>query len=279
LLTFFVFLGVDFPQYEELSKRLVPEIVNFVVQTLLLLFPVAYPSAKTVPGHFPIPDFDTVGSMLRFRRKRAGDINPKLPSLFRILNGDDNGEQEKLDLMSLSLELVRRCADMYKSLDGFIELYGPILTIVDDLPNKKLPPPISLQIGRLSDTLSRLLKFAKQARQPLLLQLHKPIPIATYIPKFDAHGSSYMRHKDPDAEREALAKLRAQHRKEKKGAMRELRKDNRFLAGVQQEKQEAKDREYKARMAKVFAGLESERAEQRKEEKEKKRQKRRSGRK
>jgi nucleolar protein 14 len=195
------------------------------------------------------------------------------------LNGDDAGEQAKLDLMSLSLELVGRCADMYKPLDGFIELYAPVLTIVGNLPGEKLPAATAQQISQLSDKISRLLKFARQARQPLLLQSHKPIPIATYIPKFDAHSSSYMRNKDPNAEREALAKLKAQHRKEKKGAIRELRKDNRFLAGVQQERQEAKDREYKARMSKAFAGLESERAEQKKEDNEKRREKRRSGRK
>jgi nucleolar protein 14 len=257
----------------------VPEILNFLVQALLLLFPITYSNSKFVPGCFPIPDFDIIGSTLRYRRKRAGDIIPNCPSLFSVLTGAHYGEQAKLDLMSLSLELVGRCAEMYKFLDGFIELYGPILTIVGSLRGEKLPAVVAEQIGQLSDKLSRLLKFAQQARQPLLLQSHKPIPIATYIPKFDAHSSSYMRNKDPNAEREALAKLKAQHRKEKKGAIRELRKDNRFLAGVQQEKQEAKDREYKARMSKAFAGLESERAEQKKEENEKRREKRRSGRK
>jgi nucleolar protein 14 len=269
----------DISYSEELSKRLVPEILNFLVQTLVLLFPITYSNSKSIPGYFPTPDFDIIGSTLRYRRKRAGDISPKPPSLFSILAGADDGEQAKLNLMSLSLELVGRCADMYKPLDGFIELYDPILAIVGSLPGKKLPAVISQQISQLSDKLSRLLKFAQQARQPLLLQSHKPIPIATYIPKFDAHSSSYMRNKDPNAEREALAKLKAQHRKEKKGAIRELRKDNRFLAGVQQEKQEAKDREYKARMSKAFTSLESERAEQKKEEKEKRREKHRSGRK
>lgn len=253
--------------------------VNFVVQTLLLLFPVTYPNAKAVPGLFPIPDFDNIGSSLRFRRKNAGDITPKSPSLFSTMAGITSGEQAKLDLMALSLELVGRCADMYKSLDGFVDLYDPINFIVSGLHTKRLPSLLVQQVTQLTDRLSRLLKFARQGRQPLLLQAHKPIPIATYIPKFDAHNSSYMRNKDPNAEREALAKLKAQHRKEKKGAIRELRKDNKFLAGVQQERQEAKDKEYKARMAKAFAGLESERAEQKKEEQDKRREKRRSGRK
>jgi nucleolar protein 14 len=194
-----------------------------------------------------------------------------------MLAGDENGQQARLDLLILSLELIERYGEMFKSLDGFIELYDPISQILTNLSTKRLSASTQQRISRLTGKLSRLMKFARQARKPLLLQAHKPIPIATYIPKFDAHSSSYIRNHDPDAERAALAKLKAQHRKEKKGAMRELRKDNRFLAGVQQDKQEAKDREYKARMARVFSGLESERAEQKKEEKDKRREKRRAG--
>jgi nucleolar protein 14 len=179
------------------------------------------------------------------------------------------------------MELLRGFAEIYKALDGFIELYEPILAILRSIALSKLPSSIHKRISEYIDTFSRLLKFAHQARKPLLLQAHKPIPIASFVPKFEAHHSSYMRtkHKDPDADRAELAKLKALHRKEKKGAMRELRKDNRFLADVQREKQEAKDREYKARMVKAFAGLESERTEQRKEEKEKRNEKRRANRK
>ena len=51
--------------------------------------------------------------------------------------------------------------------------------------------------------------------------------------------------------------------------MRELRKDNRFLAAVVQERKEAQDKAYNERMKRVMGGLEGERAEQRREEKAK----------
>ena len=79
-------------------------------------------------------------------------------------------------------------------------------------------------------------------------------------------------------ERAAAQKLRAQYRQEKKGAMRELRKDNRFLAAVVQEKKEAQDRAYNERMKRAMGSLEGERAEQRREEKAKAREKKRAGR-
>lgn len=262
-----------------MSKRFVPEAINFLVQAILLLCPSSYSKSSTLPSTFFLPDLDIIDSSLQIRPKKAGVLEPKGPSLFDILSCDEKGEQEKIDLIYVALELLGRYADMYKPLDGFIEIFGPILSILQNLTTKRLSSVFQEHISKLTGKLTKLLKFAGQTRKPLFLQAHKPIPIATYIPKFDAHNSSYIRNRDPDAERAALAKLKAQHRKEKKGAMRELRKDNRFLAGVQQERQEAKDREYKARMAKAFAGLEIERAEQKREEKAKRREKRRAGRK
>lgn len=131
----------------------------------------------------------------------------------------------------------------------------------------------------LKETLARLLKFSLQARRPLRLQAHKPIPIATHVPKFEQTSSNYLRNRDPDHERNEAAKLRNEYKKERKGAIRELRKDARFLADEQQKKQKEKDKAYNDRMKRVFGGIESERAEEKAMEREKMREKKRSGRK
>jgi nucleolar protein 14 len=131
----------------------------------------------------------------------------------------------------------------------------------------------------LKDTLSRLLKFSNQARRPLLLQAHKPIPIPSYIPKFESSSSAYLRHKDPDRERNEATKLRRQYKQERKGAIRELKKDARFLTGVEQRKQKEKDRLHNEKMKRVFSSIEGERAEEKAMEREKMREKKRSGRK
>ena len=123
------------------------------------------------------------------------------------------------------------------------------------------------------------MKFSLQARQPLRLQAHKPIPIPTFIPKFESNSSSYLRTRDPDQERQEAAKLRKQYKEERKGAIRELRKDARFLATVEQERQREKDKSYNERMKKVFGSMEVERAEEKALEREKAREKRRAGRK
>lgn len=128
------------------------------------------------------------------------------------------------------------------------------------------------------DAITRLIKFAKEARKHLALQAHKPIPIATYVPKFDS-GYSYSKRHDLDAQRNADSKLKALYRKEHKGAMRELRKDNKFLAGEQARRQADKDAAYNSRMAKVHGEIQVERAEEKAMERESAKEKRRSGRK
>lgn len=129
------------------------------------------------------------------------------------------------------------------------------------------------------DRIRRLLKFARQSRRPLLLQAHKPIPIPTYVPKFEQNSSSYLRRHDPDRERNEASKLRYQLKQEKRGAIRELRKDAKFIAAVEHQKQMEKDRAYNERMKRVFGSLEGERAEQKALERDKAREKRRAGRK
>lgn len=125
-----------------------------------------------------------------------------------------------------------------------------------------------------------MLKLSRSARRPLTLQAHKPIPIKTYLPKFE-DGYAPGRHFDPDSERNETQKLQALVRKERKGAIRELRKDNRFLAGEKARLQREKDDQYRTKMNRVRASMELERADEKRFERTKavetKRDKQRAG--
>jgi nucleolar protein 14 len=113
----------------------------------------------------------------------------------------------------------------------------------------------------------------------LALQHHKPIPIATYAPKFDASYAPGSKRRDPDSQRNADAKLKALYKKEHKSAMRELRKDSRFLATEQAKRQAEKDAAYEKRMRTIHGEIQVERAEEKAMQREKAKEKRRSGKK
>lgn len=275
-----LFLSSIFLQYEELSKRLVPEAINFSINAVLHLAPSSLKNVASIPGLFPSPDFRSdLCAPLAIDIKKSKHLDFRTPNLYRLLTGDNYQEQDKFDLLGLAFRLLDRFSEMYKSLDGFIELYQPVLDILRKLDITKLSEGVRMQASSLQDRLTRLLKFSRQARRPLLLQAHKPIPIPTYIPKFESRSSSYLRRHDPDHERNEASKLRYQLKQEKKGAIRELRKDAKFLAAVEHKQQTEKDRAYKDHMNKAFSSLEGERAEQKAMDREKAKEKRRSGRK
>ncbi|KAG6849311.1 hypothetical protein H0H93_009501 [Arthromyces matolae] len=275
-----LFLCTLFLQFEELSKRLVPEAINFLINTMLHLAPHPYKSTGNLPGSFPSPDFGSdLCRPLLLNVKAKTKSTPQKANLQTLMASDKSTEQGKADALSLTFSLLGKYADMYKSLDGFIELFAPVSEIVQHVDVGNLAEALKGQKATLHNTLARLLKFSQQARQPLCLQAHKPIPIPTFVPKFEMSSSNYLRNQDPDRDRNEAAKLRNQYKQERKGAIRELRKDAKFLAGAEQQKQKEKDRAYHERMKRVFGSIEGERAEEKSMEREKAKMKKRAGRK
>ncbi|KIK96407.1 hypothetical protein PAXRUDRAFT_825971 [Paxillus rubicundulus Ve08.2h10] len=274
-----LFLSSLLLQYESLSKRFVPEAVNFTVNATLHLAPHVFTNTTSLPGTFPCPDFRSeLCGPLAINKRAAKDLVFCKPDLHQLMSTQPT-EQSKIDALGLALDLIDRFAEMYKALDGFIELYEPILVVMSGLECGELSESVQSRVASLQDKMGRLLRFARQSRKPLLLQAHKPIPIPTYIPKFESSSSSYLRRQDPDQDRNEASKLRYQLKQERKGAIRELRKDAKFLAAAEHKKQAEKDRAYKDRMNKAFNSLEGERAEQKVMERDKAKEKRRGGRK
>ncbi|KAF8489115.1 nucleolar protein 14 [Gautieria morchelliformis] len=274
-----LFLCTMFLQFEELSKRLIPEAINFLLNAVLHIVP-QIENSESVPGAFPIPDFDSGLTTLRLHGEATQKLSITRTNLVSLLRGlDECPAQSRLDLLATTLQLLGKFAEIYKSLDGFLEIYTPVLEILQRVTLDDYPVDLQKLKSNLQDALSRLLKFSALSRLPLRLQAHKPIPIPSYVPKFSATSSNFLRKQDPDHERAAAAKLRHQVKEERKGAIRELRKDTRFLATVQQKRQMEEAKAYNARMKKVFSSIESERAEQNALDREKAREKKRAGRK
>jgi nucleolar protein 14 len=77
------------------------------------------------------------------------------------------------------------------------------------------------------------------------------------VPKFEETFDPD-KHYDPDRERAELAKLKAEHKKERKGAMRELRKDANFMAREKLRIKKAKDEAYEKKYKRLVAEIQSE---------------------
>lgn len=66
------------------------------------------------------------------------------------------------------------------------------------------------------------------------------------------------KHYDPNAERREASKLKAEHKREKKAATREIRKDNQFIASVKLKEDRANSEAYHKKMARLTAMIQSE---------------------
>ncbi|WVR05233.1 hypothetical protein IAU60_002245 [Kwoniella sp. DSM 27419] len=266
-----LFLATILAQYESLSRRLLPEAVNFVASAILALLP----RRKGFETESTYPESKALGVDLSIKLpSNAVPANPV--NLSGAVNGTADEEQTKADLLSIALNLSQTFATMYTSSEAFIEVISPLARVLEGSRVAKLSTELKTLHASVYNAITRSLGHAKASRQPLALQAHKPIPIASYAPKFE-EGFAPGKHYDPDVERNASAKIKALYKKERKGAIRELRKDNRFLAGERDREQAEKDKAYNSKMKRVEGEIHMERAEEKAMQREKAREKRRRG--
>lgn len=142
---------------------------------------------------------------------------------------------------------LRAMAELWHDKSAFIEIFTP--DAVTQLRKLKLTKELR--------HMTVLLSQARLRRRALQLHQHRPLPIKTAIPKFE-EGFNPERFYDPDAERSEAARLRKEYKKERKGAMRELRKDSNFMAREQLKEKKERDRAYEEKMKKLVASVQTE---------------------
>ncbi|KAG8623584.1 hypothetical protein KVT40_008560 [Elsinoe batatas] len=137
-------------------------------------------------------------------------------------------------------------AEQYRHLPAFAEIFTPAA--------HKALRAIDVKAAKHIDI---LLSQARLARRPLELHHHRPLPIRTSVPKFE---ENFMpgKHYDPDKERSDAAKLRKEYKRERKGAIRELRKDSHFIAREQLREKKEKDAAYEKKFRRLVAEINSE---------------------
>ncbi|GME64648.1 hypothetical protein BKCO1_3500083 [Neofusicoccum parvum] len=153
------------------------------------------------------------------------------------------------DILTAHINNLTTMADFWSNTPAFTEIFTPsALAAVRSVgkPSKKAAQHLSI-----------LLQHAKHARRPQELHHWRPLPIKTSVPKFE-EGFNPDKHYDPDMERREAAKLKAEYRREKKGALRELRKDASFIAREKLREKKEKDAAYEAKYKRLVAEIQGE---------------------
>lgn len=250
------FLSILALQYQQFSKRYVPELMNFCLNTLCSL---AHEKPREKLGFFPVHEpaagIRTKGAAkTAIRKLSCADCCPPKQPLSR-----EAETSLKVALISTATAVLKSASETWHTLPAFHETFHPALLVLQHLTSAPtssahLPPALTTKLVDTAQSLARLLRLARLSRRPLELHHHRPLAIRTYVPKFE-DSFDPDKHYDPDRERAELAKLRAEHKRERKGALRELRKDAAFMARenlrIKKDRDAAYEKKYKRLVAEI----------------------------
>ncbi|KAH9811636.1 nucleolar protein 14 [Melampsora americana] len=263
-------------QYEALSKRLVPEAINFLLLSALRL---TSSKLDITSISLPLPASEGTDTlMFPLTEEVSASLEPQTLDLVSLLTKEDcldtpfPSEQDKVDTLDVILSLLANYSTLYTSSPQYTEVFSTVLSLIKRIEGHILICEVTkIRLKELIETIEIQLATAKRIRQlnPLRLQLHRPIPIKPQTPQFESTFTPKQKEFNPDSAQVEVNKLKSLIKKEKKGAMRELRKDNKFLAIEKAKEKDEADLAYKTKIARITAGLQQERSEEKKQERTK----------
>lgn len=180
--------------------------------------------------------------------------------LFLILEMDADSpyfisDDFKASMLSFIMRSLIEFINLYQSLSSFPEIFLPIATMLREvLQNARLPGILKSNIEEVIGLIGKKSSEHQILRQPLQMRKRRPEPIKLLNPKFEENfvkGIDY----DPDRERANRKKLKKLLKKEAKGAVRELRKDNHFIFELKEKDRLLQEEERADKYGKALAFL------------------------
>uniref|UniRef100_A0A060TAV4 ARAD1D23034p n=1 Tax=Blastobotrys adeninivorans TaxID=409370 RepID=A0A060TAV4_BLAAD len=251
--------------YQKLSQRYVPEVVLALCRCIYLLTQSRQSStasskiflASGISKNLNI-DYDQL-SQAEAKKLRLRDCG-KVPN---------SVEDYKCTLLLAAVGTVERVLKLWNGQSAYAEIASPVLNLIEPVRDS------NKFIDDAYQKMKRTVKFSVDERSPLTLQSHKPIPIASLLPQFEDNYNPEKKSYDPDRQKQEISKLRAQIKKERKGALRDLRKDSQFVAREKIKSRREQDNAYHEKLKRLERSIATEEgAEKNKYEREKQARKR-----
>ncbi|CAN2388439.1 snoRNA binding [Pristimantis euphronides] len=250
-----LFISCMFLEYVSLSKRFIPEVINFLLGILHLATP-----RKASVDYVVVPPFKLHGKTLELllidsTEAAASWVKRNLP--LTAVNGlDTEDEMEinhfKLTCIAVCLDLVQRCVDIYSTLPAFQETFSSIEKIIrEHLPRSTYPEKIQ---DTCNNILENIENHSKKPYSPLVFEKQMPVPMKMFTPKVMPVLEFGKKQGCNKVERERK-RLIHKHKKEFKGAVREIRRDNQFLAREKFSETMQRDAERKRKVKELYNSL------------------------
>uniref|UniRef100_A0A663LPB6 NOP14 nucleolar protein n=1 Tax=Athene cunicularia TaxID=194338 RepID=A0A663LPB6_ATHCN len=227
-----LFICCLFLEYVSLSGRFVPELINFLLGVLHISLP-----KKQAQGYTVVHPFTPVGKNLELllvcdKKDLESWQKQNLPlSIVARLKETSRTEMNhiRLSCLAMCFDLIKKCAVLYESLPSFHEIMHPVrilLTqhvLVNEYPEK---------MQEWYNSALKELENKVKHYTPLVCEKKKPVPLKQYTPKI-VKVLEFGKKQGGSKKEQERRQLIQKHKRELKGAIREIRKDNQFLARMQ----------------------------------------------
>lgn len=229
--------------YQNFSKRFIPEIVCFLEKASLLLFPEAEKlSNKCMSFKEVIKSDMTLGT----KSLKENEDLVKVHELF-----EKSSQSLKLKLVNKIIDIFSRILTIWRDNSAMLEILSSFISLARHLAIYYKSSKLDQLIERMDKIQTNLAK----ERKPLALQHHKAISIATFAPKFEENFNPDKKSYDVNRERQEMNKIKNQIKKERKSALKDIRKESKFVARQQISEKKEKYDEYHKKMANIVNSI------------------------
>eukprot|EP00066_Takifugu_rubripes_P002962 XP_003965217.1 PREDICTED: nucleolar protein 14 [Takifugu rubripes] len=247
-------------EYVSFSKRFLPELINFLLGILHLAV-----RDKTTLGYSLVPPFRATGKLTDLLvlsdwescKTWSKKSLPLSATQSLDLKTDLERDHHRLTCLSICLDLVKRCSLLYRDLPSFTVILQPIKTL---LSKHLTAQTIPAALQELHKVILETIDSAPVAHPRLVFEKKKPIPLKLLTPKI-VEVLDYGKKRGCTREEKEKERLKHKYKKEFKGALRELRKDSRFLAREKLNEVVQRDTERKKKVKELFGSLASQEGE------------------
>ncbi|GJQ87328.1 hypothetical protein Trydic_g17376 [Trypoxylus dichotomus] len=239
-----LFLTTLVLEYTSLAKRFLPSAINFLAGILHMAIP------KTGVKLIKIfPPFKISCNKLVLCNNCNESSMELTMNVGYLLEGEINDEF-KIRAIHLGLSLLKEFAANFMSLQSNYEIFIPVLKYLELVPMGNYPKNVQGECANLLEEINtikknRCLEYLVAAKQkPKALRLYEPNIEKVYDTK---------RRKVQSREKAERDKLVHKLRQEKKGALREIRRDREFLSRLKINQQIQSDVERQAKVNKLLS--------------------------
>lgn len=174
-------------------------------------------------------------------------------SITESLRSCKKSSKSKCEVSSLFTEDLLTASELYALTVKLTEQFFEILEEGNYPALKEAARPFAALLPK-NDVLHRV-AFENCAKS-LQLQHHKPLALPLLTPDFAAdYSMEHRKRSGQDADEQGMARMKRAHKREYKGAVRELKRDAAFLAAHKLKETRRKDSEYKSKMNKIIGSI------------------------